>query len=413
VQVQSLDQTADNVHVLMDLGAALSDSQILSMLNSGSLTDQIDQDLFSKSVTGVTNGTHVMTVVTREITGNYSIIRATGLGVSGGNGLGFGDTNASGVVDSTDVSQFQTVLQSNDQQFNAGAEANTDGRINLADAFLLGPRLTQVGASNATVAAYNSMINNSATIQNGTYTVDANHTVYDVTAANTHVLGGSTLTARSFRRGNLTIDNGGRVKIQLESAGGLTVRLDALSVGATASLDLNDVDLVVNNGVFSDIQALVFMGYGTTPDTNLTGITSTVGQNTGGVAILALFNNALFGVPDYPFGSGQTIGANAIVGKYTYIGDTDWDGQVTPQDYTAIDANLGATGLDPGLAWFSGDTNFDGNIDPSDYTGIDAALGLGQGNPLAAHSFAAVPEPAGLGLLIGAAALLKRRSRRA
>src|SRR4051812_19830925 len=64
VRVQSTDQTADNVHVLMDTGAALTDSQILAMVNSGTAATQTDQDLFDKSVVGITNGTHVMTVVT-------------------------------------------------------------------------------------------------------------------------------------------------------------------------------------------------------------------------------------------------------------------------------------------------------------------------------------------------------------
>ncbi len=414
VQVQSLDQTADNVHVLMDLGAALTDSQILAMLNSGSSSDQLDADLFGKSITGVTNGTHAMTVVTREVSGNYSIIRATGLGVSGGNGLGFGDTNANGLVDTADISQFQTVLQSNDQQFNAGAEANADGRINLADAFLLGPRLMQVGASGATVSAYNSMINNSPTIQNGTYTVDANHTVYDVTAASTHVLGGSTLTARTFKRGNLTIDNAANVVIQPRTAPGATVRLDALTLTGSGKVDLNDNDLVVTAGDFGTLQAAVLDGYRSGIDPSATGITSTESQNAGGTTILALFDNSLAGFGDYPFGSGNSIATGAIAGKYTYIGDTNYDGQVSAQDYTAVDANIG-TSVDLGIAWFYGDTNFDGSIDATDYTGVDAALGLGQGNPLAIAGVAAIPEPAGASIvvLMGAAALLKGRSRRA
>jgi ELWxxDGT repeat protein len=147
-----------------------------------------------------------------------------------------------------------------------------------------------------------------------------------------------------------------------------------LSLASQSALDLNDNDLVVNNGDFSTIQQFVFSGYSTTVDSTKTGITSSKGQRAGGATILALFNNALFGVSEWP--SSNTIGANAIVGHYTLIGDTDFDGQITPQDYTAIDANLGATGLDLGMSWLYGDTDFDGNITPQDYTGVDAALGM-------------------------------------
>src|SRR5205823_13941784 len=123
----------------------VTDSQSLARLNSGTAATQTDRDLFDKSASVIT-GTHVATIVTREITGNYSIIRATGLGVSGGLGLGFGDLDFNGVVNSSDISQFQTVLQSNNSSYHSAAEANTDGLINLADTFLLGPRLTAVGA---------------------------------------------------------------------------------------------------------------------------------------------------------------------------------------------------------------------------------------------------------------------------
>jgi hypothetical protein len=98
--------------------------------------------------------------------------------------------------------------------------------------------------------------------------------------------------------------------------------------------------------------------------------------------VLSLFNNALYDGTEFPNSAGHTIGANAIVGKYTYLGDTDWDGKVTPQDFTAIDANLGQAGVDLGMAWFMGDTDFDSDITPQDYTAIDAALGLGVGNLL-------------------------------
>ncbi len=148
-----------------------------------------------------------------------------------------------------------------------------------------------------------------------------------------------------------------------------------LSLASQSSLDLNDNDLVVANGNFFDLQSLVFSGYADSPDSNKTGIVSARGQRAGGSTILALFDNALTNFPDWPAGSGNTIAANAIVGHYTLLGDTNMDGQVSAQDYTAIDANIG-TSVDPGIAWFYGDTNFDGTVTAQDYTAIDANLGM-------------------------------------
>jgi len=79
--------------------------------------------------------------------------------------------------------------------------------------------------------------------------------------------------------------------------------------------------------------------------------------------------------------AGQPIGSSAIVGKYTYFGDMNLDGQVTGDDYT-VDSNLNTTPL-AGLAWPRGDANLDGIITGDDYTVIDANLGKGVGNPLA------------------------------
>jgi autotransporter-associated beta strand protein len=238
-----------------------------------------------------------------------------------------------------------------------------------------------------------------------------------VTATSTGTLSGT---------GSLTKVGSGKQTVKALSVAGVTVSAGKLEVAANgtsagvsylntlsvagAALDLNDNDLVVNNGSFSAIQALVFQGYSGTPDSTKTGIISTTGQGTG-TTILALFNNALFSTTEWPPASGRTIGASAVVGKYTYFGDTDFDGQVTPQDYTAIDANLGATNVNPGQAWFLGDTDFDGNITPQDYTGVDANLGRGQGNPLAVS---AVPEAGSIGgILIGSVGFMVRRRRSA
>jgi autotransporter-associated beta strand protein len=181
-----------------------------------------------------------------------------------------------------------------------------------------------------------------------------------------------------------------------------------ISVDPAAGLDLKDHDLVVTFGTgpnsFADIKAQVLAGF-MSPTGGITSSTS------DGSQILALFDNSQIGATEWPGGSGTTIDTNSVIGKYTYFGDANIDGQVTGDDYTVIDANLNTTpGV--GLEWLSGDMNLDGMVTGDDYTVIDANLGLGVGNPLSPASLSAVPEPAGLALLSAAAAMIRRRRRK-
>jgi hypothetical protein len=112
-----------------------------------------------------------------------------------------------------------------------------------------------------------------------------------------------------------------------------TLHVQSLSMNASSTFNLNDNDLVVESGSFSAIRSLVLTGFGT-PGPGITSGTATGSQ------ILALFDNALVGSGTW---NGAPIGTNAIVGKYTYFGDANIDGQVTGDDYTVIDANLNTT----------------------------------------------------------------------
>jgi autotransporter-associated beta strand protein len=220
----------------------------------------------------------------------------------------------------------------------------------------------------------------------------------DLGSGNFTKSGSGVVSFRDVSVANMTI-NAGVLAVRNRAATGANhpAHMTSLSIAPSAALDLCDNDLVVNNGSFSNIRALVISGFG-----NTTGITS---STSNGSQILALFDNSLVGAADW---QGTPIGANAVVGKYTYFGDANIDGQVTGDDYTVIDASLNTT-PSAGLAWLSGDMNLDGIITGDDYTVIDANLGLGIGNPLTPS---ALPEPAAGGMLgVGIALLLRRRLR--
>jgi hypothetical protein len=205
--------------------------------------------------------------------------------------------------------------------------------------------------------------------------------------------------ANNYRAASLNVTTGiAKVKAN-GAASGVSV-LNTLSVAAGAGLDLTDNDLVVNNGAYTTIRDMVLNGFG--------GNTNIFSSTSDGSQILALFDNAQVGATDW---EGLPVGASAVIGKYTYFGDANIDGQVTGDDYGVIDANLDTTPL-VGLGWLSGDMNLDGSVTGDDYGVIDANLGLGVGNPLLPASLSAVPEPASVSMLVLAGALLGRRSRR-
>ncbi|HEX8522759.1 MAG TPA: hypothetical protein VF669_10920 [Tepidisphaeraceae bacterium] len=216
-------------------------------------------------------------------------------------------------------------------------------------------------------------------------------------------------TGGSVSAGNLFIAATGRMTVA--TGANTTLRLSTLSLDAGAILDLNDNDLIVEHGKYEDIRALVWAGYRDAPDSTVTGIISTSGQSSLGHPILALFDNALLQTDQWPFGSANTVGAAAVLGKYTYIGDADLNGMITADDYGAVDSNLGLA-ADPagGMNWLQGDWNFDGQITGDDYLAIDANLGLGEANPLTATSAGAlVPEPTFFTVLLLTPLLPRRR----
>jgi hypothetical protein len=126
------------------------------MISGSTQSTNIDTDLWTKDLTGATDGNHVATVGTFEPDGNFNVQRFPGLFTSTIFGAGLGDLNFDGTFNSSDVSAFQILWNSNNTSFNPAADFNGDGIISEADVFAFGQKLLSSGASPATLADFNS-----------------------------------------------------------------------------------------------------------------------------------------------------------------------------------------------------------------------------------------------------------------
>lgn len=156
---QSLDGTANSMHVLLNLPATLTDAQILSLIGISNQSEQIDRDLFGYIANNIVDGNHVATVVTYEITGNYNIQRFTGIRQITSLGLGLGDIDANNLFQVQDVNAFELLYLSNNTQFAPTADLTGDGLILLDDLIALGTALQTGGADQATLDAYQVLYN--------------------------------------------------------------------------------------------------------------------------------------------------------------------------------------------------------------------------------------------------------------
>jgi hypothetical protein len=179
---------------------------------------------------------------------------------------------------------------------------------------------------------------------------------------------------------SLTILAGGTQVMELN--GSRVIDTDALTIAATGRLDLTDNDLIVDYVGATQlpiVTALINQGRNGGL-WNGFGITSSAAganplSNTTLGRMEGFEYDVLYGVAA-PF-SGRSVDSTAVLVKYTYYGDTDFNGQVNFDDYARTDAgfSLGRTG------WLNGD--FDGNnlVNFDDYSLIDLAFNT-QGVPL-------------------------------
>ncbi|MFT3786230.1 MAG: hypothetical protein QM770_08700 [Tepidisphaeraceae bacterium] len=195
--VRSDDATATQANVFLNLPANISDAEIVTraLTNNENPASQYDRDTFKYGFFGVPSGNNVITIVLREITGNYSIKRITGQMLATNKGAGLGDLNFDGAYTTADVtgnsSAFEAVHYSENTanwQFNPAADFNGDGRVTFTDMVALRAKYKSLGsgavaASNAAKTALLTRVNfdgNSA----GPSDVDLLVSKYGVTIGN-------------------------------------------------------------------------------------------------------------------------------------------------------------------------------------------------------------------------------------
>ena len=209
---------------------------------------------------------------------------------------------------------------------------------------------------------------------------------------NTYALGGTlhvgaTATAR--------IEPGNAVPLVLK-ASGLTV-----DAGNGARLDIGTNATIVDYAAASPLAALTSLiasGYNGGL-WNGAGIQSSSAAVNPGTAV-GIIEASDTGVISF---LGQSFTGDAVLLRYTLSGDSNLDGTVDLDDFTALAAGFGNDGR-----WFGGDFNYSGHVDLDDFTALVA--NFGQTIP-ANLPRAAVPEPSSaLVLLMGALTIRRRKN---
>jgi hypothetical protein len=166
--VRSVDKTADNMYLYLDLPAAMTDSEILQRAQQGfNHANYYDRDQFYLGFSALATGNHVTTIVTFEPTGNFSIQRVPGLFTQTNIGAGFGDMNSDKQFAVADIrcvgptcnnNSVEDILYSQNSKFRAAFDVNGDGLGDNRDLYALGEKLVLAGAAQAVLDSYTDLL---------------------------------------------------------------------------------------------------------------------------------------------------------------------------------------------------------------------------------------------------------------
>jgi hypothetical protein len=226
------------------------------------------------------------------------------------------------------------------------------------------------GTTNTTAVTSSGVID----ISGGTLNIAGN--VGSVSASSGSIgMSGGVLRAKSFQQKQLTI-NGGQLLLNRNNDDTTPVnKVQNLAMSKTGGayngkLDLGDGDLIVTGTIASQVRDMVVKGRNNGA-WNANGITSSdaaarpataLGFMTGTEYRAIYGGTATF--------DGAPVATSDVLIKYTYYGDTDFNGKVNFDDYVRTD-----NGFNNHVSgWSNGDFDYNGVINFDDYVLIDLAF---------------------------------------
>ena len=148
-RVQAVDRSANSVHMLLDQQPG--DDVVAKAQGGQGQANQIDLDLFERTITNLGRGNHRLDVVAFEQgRPEPSVETFTGITVSINDFDGLGDINNDGKVTNRDIWPFVEMVNNGDT-FNPRADLNGDGVIDAGDAPMFGDKLIGAGLPESAV----------------------------------------------------------------------------------------------------------------------------------------------------------------------------------------------------------------------------------------------------------------------
>jgi len=202
-----------------------------------------------------------------------------------------------------------------------------------------------------------------------------------VTGTGNVAVGGGTMTVASIQQAGVTV-SAGRVQVTPNGTDTGASRVGTL-VMSGGTLDLNNNDMVVTSGTYAAV-ATQIRNARNNGNWNGVGITSTTARNNAqhNTTLGVLKGSEYTAVNSGTF-DGMAVAASDTLVKYTYYGDTDFNGKVNFDDYVRTD-----NGFNNHLSgWVNGDFDLNNQVNFDDYVLIDLAFNTQSGTLRRALSF--------------------------